>query len=157
MTPKQLAEITGFKVLTGDGSTTVNSVYCCDLLSIVMGKLPSEGVWVTVMGNRNSIAVAVLAECGCIVLADGRTLDDDAREKAEEENISVLSTDFPVFEAAKLTDQVLTDSCINNSDCKYNNDNTGNGSRTENSNSSGNGNDYADGNNSCTASMALIE
>ena len=110
MTAKQLTGMTGFKVLAGDGSATVDSVYCCDLLSIVMGKLPSESVWVTVMGNRNSIAVAVLAECGCIVLAEGRPLDDDAREKAKEENISVLSTELPVFEAAKLTDQVLTGS-----------------------------------------------
>ena len=108
MTIKQLAERTGFKVLTGDGSSTANKVYCCDLLSIVMGKLPPESVWVTVMGNRNSIAVAVLAECGCIVLAEDRPLDDDAKIKAQEENISVLSTDLPVFEAAKLTDQVIS-------------------------------------------------
>ena len=114
MTAKQLTEITGFKVLTGDGRMTVDSVYCCDLLSIVMGKLPSDSVWVTVMGNRNSIAVAVLAECGCIVLAEGRSLDDDAREKADEENISVLSTDLPVFKAAKLADQVLSGSFSNN-------------------------------------------
>ena len=107
---KELAEISGFAILTGDGSSTVNSVYCCDLLSIVMGKLPSESAWITVMGNRNSIAVAVLAECGCIVLAEGRPLDDDAREKAEEENISVLSTQLPIFEAAKLLDQVLSGS-----------------------------------------------
>ena len=116
MTVKELADTAGFKVLTGDGSSTANAVFCCDLLSIVMGKLPSESVWVTVMGNRNSIAVAVLAECGCIVLAEGRPLDDDAREKADEENISVLATMLPVFEAAKLSDQILSGDYYNNSD-----------------------------------------
>ena len=108
MIVKELADATGFRLLTGDGSPEVNTIFCCDLLSIVMSRLPSESVWVTVMGNRNSIAVAVLAECGCIILAEGRPLDDDAREKAEEENISVLSTGLPVFEAAKTVDLLLS-------------------------------------------------
>ena len=79
---------------------TVTSVYCCDLLSIVMGKAPANCAWITVMGNVNAIAVALLADISCIVLAEGASLQEDAQIKAQEHNIAVLKTTLPVFEAA---------------------------------------------------------
>ena len=35
--------------------------FCCDLLSIAMGRAPAGCAWVTVMGNMNTLAVATLA------------------------------------------------------------------------------------------------
>ena len=52
------------------------------------------------MGNLNSIAVAVLADAACIVLAEGMPLDADARARAEAEDVTVVSTRLPVYEAA---------------------------------------------------------
>ena len=52
----------------------VTRVFCCDLLSIAMSRAPSDSVWVTVMGNKNTVAVASLADVACIVLADFQTL-----------------------------------------------------------------------------------
>ncbi|WP_274953758.1 DRTGG domain-containing protein [Angelakisella massiliensis] len=99
-TAKELAEKNGFTLACGDGLRQVEGVYCCDLLSIVMGRAPADSAWVTVMGNLNSIAVAVLADVACIVLAENMPLDADAQARAEAENVTVLRTSLPVFEAA---------------------------------------------------------
>ncbi len=60
----------------GDPQRELSRVFCCDLLSIAMGKAPADGVWVTVMGNRNTLAVASLTDTACIVLAEGVSLDE---------------------------------------------------------------------------------
>lgn len=78
----------------------VTKVFCCDLLSIAMSKAPAGCVWVTVMGNRNTLAVASLAEAACIVLAEGVSLDEGTLAKAGEEGIAVLATELPVFDIA---------------------------------------------------------
>ena len=84
----------------GDPQRELSRVFCCDLLSIAMGKAPADGVWVTVMGNRNTLAVASLTDTACIVLAEGVSLDEGTLAKAEEEGIAVLSTDLPSFDIA---------------------------------------------------------
>lgn len=84
----------------GDPQRELSRVFCCDLLSIAMGKAPADGVWVTVMGNRNTLAVASLTDTACIVLAEGVSLDEETLAKAEEEGIAVLSTDLPSFDIA---------------------------------------------------------
>ena len=91
-----------FKVLNeGDNlNREISAPYCCDLLSIAMGKMPAASAWVTVMGNINTLAVAALTDAACIILAEGSMLDEAALNKAKEQGISVLATDLPVFEAA---------------------------------------------------------
>jgi hypothetical protein len=84
----------------GDASREISKVYCCDLLSIAMGNAPKDGVWVTVMGNRNTLAVAVLADISCIVLAEGATFNEHDIEQAKTEGIAVLKTSLPVFDIA---------------------------------------------------------
>ncbi|NLK27397.1 MAG: hypothetical protein GX306_03515 [Clostridiales bacterium] len=81
--------------------------YCCDLLSIAMGKMPSGAAWVTVMGNVNTLAVAALADAACVILADGISLDEQALNKAKEQGITVLSSDLPIFDAALIIHQKL--------------------------------------------------
>lgn len=91
-----------FKVLKeGDNPDREITVpYCCDLLSIAMGRMPAGSAWVTVMGNINTLAVATLADASCIILAEGSHLDDAAVKKAGEQGITVFETELPVFEAA---------------------------------------------------------
>ncbi len=74
--------------------------YCCDLLSVAMGKMPEGAAWVTVMGNINTLAVATLSDAACIILADGSNLDQAAVSKAKEQGITVLLSELPIFEAA---------------------------------------------------------
>ena len=49
----------------------ISKVFCCDLLSIAMGRAPMDGAWVTVMANMNTLAVAALTDTSCIILAEG--------------------------------------------------------------------------------------
>lgn len=98
---KTILELPECRILTsGNPERKISKIFCCDLLSLAMGRLPADGVWVTVMGNRNTLAVASLADAACIVLAEGVSLDGETIEKAEEEGISVLATDLPVFDIA---------------------------------------------------------
>ena len=102
MTPIELAARCGFSVINeGEGmERTVNGVYCCDLLSVVMGRAKADDLWITVMGNLNAVAVAVLSDVSCILLAEGVSMDETGTEKAKQQNVCVLATDQPVFEAA---------------------------------------------------------
>ena len=74
--------------------------FCCDLLSVAMGKAPESSAWVTVMGNINTLAVAVLTDVACIVLAEGSELDKLAFDKAVSEEITVFQTELSIFQAA---------------------------------------------------------
>lgn len=101
MKAKQLAEVCNLKeLIIGNPESEVDKVYCCDLLSIVMGKAPQNAAWVTIMGNINSVAVASLAEIGAIILADGIKPDENAIKKAEENGINIFVSDEPIFETA---------------------------------------------------------
>ncbi len=84
----------------GNPDREIEAVFCCDLLSIAMSKAPPGCVWVTVMGNKNTLAVASLTDAACIVLAEGVSIDEGTLSKAEEEGIAVLSTELPVFDIA---------------------------------------------------------
>lgn len=81
--------------------------FCCDLLSIAMGRAPAGCAWVTVMGNMNTLAVASLADAACIIMAEGAVLDEMAMKKAREQEITVLDTELPIFDAALKVYQML--------------------------------------------------
>ena len=87
-------------LVQGDPESEISKVFCCDLLSIAMGKAPANGVWVTVMGNKNTLAVASLTDTACIILAEGVTLDEGTLKQAETEGIAVLASGLPVFDMA---------------------------------------------------------
>ncbi len=102
MTVKELIDRQIFRVvnLGEELDREVTKVFCCDLLSIAMGKAPADGAWVTVMGNVNTIAVATLADVSCVIMAEEVSLDEVARARAKEQGVTVLATEEPVFEAA---------------------------------------------------------
>lgn len=102
MTVQSLIDSNVFKSLHTAAHTEqeITMPYCCDLLSIAMGKAPEGCAWVTVMGNINTLAVASLTDAACIILAEGVSLDDAALIKAKEQEITVLQTDKPIFESA---------------------------------------------------------
>jgi hypothetical protein len=102
MKVSELIKKCSFNVLNeGEGSDReILAPYCCDLLSIAMGRMPADSAWVTVMGNINTLAVATLADASCIILAEGSKLDEPALQKAKEQGITVLATELPIFDAA---------------------------------------------------------
>ena len=97
-----------FTLLTPDVSLDkdVDKLFCCDLLSIAMGKAPAGSCWVTVMSNVNTLAVATLTDVSCIVLAEGVTMDDTLKAKATSEDVVVFTTELPIYDAAKLIDSL---------------------------------------------------
>lgn len=102
-----MAEQCGFTTANEAEIREVKHVFCGDLLSWVMGRAAEGDAWCTVMGSVNSIAVASLADCACIVLCHGAVLMDDALEKAKQQGINVYLTEQNEFEAAKSIDALL--------------------------------------------------
>ena len=102
MTVKQLLDRGEFQIVNVGENTEreITTPFCCDLLSIAMGRAPEGCAWVTVMGNMNTLAVATLADAACIIMAEGVALDEVALKKAKDQEITVLGTEKPIFDAA---------------------------------------------------------
>lgn len=102
MTIREMAEICGWKLLCGaEGQDNeVDGCYVGDLLSWVMARAQSGNVWLTVMGNVNAIAVAVLTDVAGIVLAESATLDSEAAQKAEMQGIPVYACTQNLYDTA---------------------------------------------------------
>lgn len=94
MNIKEAVEKLNLKILVnGDMDREITDCYIGDLLSWVMGRAGEDSIWLTVMGNINSIAVATLADVACIVLVENASLDDDAKAKAEAMDVTILQTE----------------------------------------------------------------
>lgn len=102
MTVKQMADACGFTPLTPVSDTEINGAFAGDLLSWAMSRVQESNVWFTVMGNINTVAVAALSECACVVLCHDAQLAQDAKDRAEKENICILHTELPEYEAITL-------------------------------------------------------
>ena len=103
MTVKELSEKLNLQFLCNENdavSREINGCYCGDLLSWVMSRAKDGNVWLTVMGNINSIGVAVLTDVSCIVLTENAPLDDNAKAKAEDNGVIILTTEKNSFEVA---------------------------------------------------------
>lgn len=91
----------------GKTDRCITKVFCCDLLSVAMGRAPEGCAWVTVMGNRNTLAVASLADVSCVILAEGAAFSKEDLDCAIRQDITVLSTELPVFDAALMVHRLL--------------------------------------------------
>lgn len=80
----------------------VSGCYIGDLLSWVMGRANEDNVWITIMSNINTVAVASLSDVSLVILAEGVTLEDDVLAAAEAKGINVAASHLPAFETAKL-------------------------------------------------------
>lgn len=106
---KEMAQKLDWKLLAGAEAeeNEVTGCYLGDLLSWVMGRAQSGDVWITVMGNVNAIAVAVLTDVSAIVLADNAALDEEARIKAEAQGVAVYSSEKNIYDNAIETYRLL--------------------------------------------------
>lgn len=101
MLVKELKTLLSLRSLTtGGDEREIKGCYCGDLLSWVMSRAEEGDCWLTVMGNINAVAVAVLTDCACIVLIEDASLDENARQRAEEEGVSILTTSESAYETA---------------------------------------------------------
>lgn len=99
MKVNELIEKLSLEILCeGDGDKEIAGCYSGDLLSWVMSKAKEGDIWLTVMGNINAIAVAVLCDCACIILTDKAALDEEAKSKAELQGVTVLRSEKSAYE-----------------------------------------------------------
>ena len=109
MTVKTIAEKLGLIFLCGESlaERPVSGCYCGDLLSWVMSRAQEGDAWLTVMGNINSIGVAVLADIACIILTEDAAFDLPALEKARQNEVIVLQTEKNTYETAAAISKLL--------------------------------------------------
>ncbi len=108
MDVKELVEKLGLKVLCGENlEKKITGCYCGDLLSWVMSRAQEGDAWLTVMGNINSVGVAVLADVACIVLTENAALDNDALNRAKQNDVIILQTDKNSYQMAVAISQMI--------------------------------------------------
>ena len=108
MTVRELCEKTGLTpMVLPDPDREVSGGYAGDLLSWVMGNAFGGCAWVTIMTNRNIIAVATLIEMACIILAEGCELDAEVLALAEAQGVNVLNSPLGAFEICAALAKVL--------------------------------------------------
>ena len=85
-----------------DLSRNISTGYACDLLSWVLAHGQKGMAWATVQTHINVVAIAVLMEMSCIILAEGNQLESDSLAKAKEEGLTVLTTRKTAYEVCGL-------------------------------------------------------
>lgn len=86
----------------------ITTGYCCDLLSRVMAQAPAGCAWVTVLANVNVIAVAELAEIGCVILPEDIPVPESMISRAEKENIPIISSGMDSYEISWRIHEAIT-------------------------------------------------
>lgn len=108
MTVKELADKLNLTVhAMPDGDREVTGVYIGDLLSWVMGRAGADEAWITIMSNRNIVAVATLADTACILLAEGVNPDEGVAQLAEEKGVNLLTSQSGAYETALALSKLL--------------------------------------------------
>jgi len=108
MTVRELCNNAGFAPLAlPDPDREIEGCYAGDLLSWVMGNATYGCAWITIMTNRNIIAVATLIDMACILLAEGCTLPEDLTELATSQNVNVLTSTMPAYETCAALAKLL--------------------------------------------------
>ena len=108
MTVKEMADtlcLTAHALPEGDREIT--GVYIGDLLSWVMGRAGADQAWITIMSNRNIVAVATLADTACILLAEGVQPDEGVAALAREKGINLLTSPHSAYDTALALSRLL--------------------------------------------------
>ncbi|MCL2820008.1 MAG: AraC family transcriptional regulator [Oscillospiraceae bacterium] len=100
MTINKMAEKLGLERLSGETDRDVEYCYISDLLSRVLGGCQPGDVWITVQSSLNMVAVAVMTDASCVILPEGLTAPDNVIDKANEEDLSIFTSDETAFSLA---------------------------------------------------------
>lgn len=91
MTSKAIAEHLGAEIIAMPfPERAPQTAYCGDLLSWVMGHADPKSVWVTIMTNKNVLAVASLLELPLVIVCENAEIDGDFAAAALEQGINVV-------------------------------------------------------------------
>lgn len=102
MTVRELSENLGCEVLAlPDPDREVLGGYVGDLLSWVMGRAHASDAWITIMTNRNILAVATLADVACVIVAENALPDEGVADLAAEKKINLLRSPHTAFDLCR--------------------------------------------------------
>ena len=109
MKTTDITERLGLRILAGSEGmdTRVTGGYVSDLLSDVMGSAREGQVWITLQTHQNIVAVASLKDLAAIIIVKDLSPDAETIEKANIENIPVLSTTMDTFTITGLLFELL--------------------------------------------------
>lgn len=98
MTVKEVAARLGLTpVVAADDTREVRGGYAGDLLSWVMGRVPEDAAWVTIMTNVNVVAVAVLRDVAMVIVAEGSEIPADVAARAREQAVNLYAASADVY------------------------------------------------------------
>lgn len=95
MNSTELAAVCGFPPWRAKAHGRCQGIFAGDLLSWAMGRAKEGDAWFTVMGNVNTVAVAALADCACVVLCHGAGWDAVALQRAAEQGVALYTCPLP--------------------------------------------------------------
>ena len=75
----------------------LKGAYCSDLLSWVMGHAKPDNVWVSIMTNKNVLAVASLIDVSVVVICENAEVDEDFLTTARDKEINVIRSEFDSY------------------------------------------------------------
>ena len=103
----EMIETLGLEVVTKGEDKDVTGCYIGDMLSVVMSRAEEGNIWLTVQTNVNIDAVAVLTECAGIVLVEGMEPDEETKEKAKMQDVTILKTQETAYSLACRIKEIL--------------------------------------------------
>lgn len=98
MTVNEISAKLEAKLICGNADREWNGVYVGDLLSRAMSHVEADNLWITIMPNTNTVAVASLTEAAAVILAEDVELPDEAIEAANTNGITVLTSPLSAYE-----------------------------------------------------------
>jgi predicted transcriptional regulator len=78
----------------------IKGCYVSDMLSDVLANSHEGNLWITRQTHPNIVAVAAIKGLAGIVITGGKAIDPDTVQKAEAEDVPLMSTPLSSFEAA---------------------------------------------------------
>lgn len=102
MRVNDLQHIEGFYLQTKyHENTSITGIFCGDLLSLVMANIKEGNALLTVISNYNVLAIAHLMKIPCIIFTTGVLPKPELIQKAEEEDIAIVTTNYDTATAVK--------------------------------------------------------
>ena len=102
MTIEEIVALTGAKIRIPGKTTPAGGGVVSDVMSHVIAHGFRGMAWITSLANINVLAVAVMKEASCVLLAGGAQMSETVLERARKENITVLESEKSAFELAGL-------------------------------------------------------
>lgn len=98
----ELVNVLDLRVYAGQEELAreISGGYCGDLLSWVMGRAQSGDIWITIMNNLNTVAVAIMTDVSAVLMAEGVDPGEDVIARAREKGVVLLGSTRSAFELA---------------------------------------------------------